>query len=222
MSTQLQLRRGSTAQTASFIGAVAEITIDTDKNVVVVHDGVTTGGHSLALQVTAQAAFDAANNVSTDTLTNGSKSFSLKANGTIYLPAGSTLFSNIIALSTSNANQVIDTFDINQYRTVKYLIQSATDSDVHTTEVTLVQDGNSTYLSQYNDVSTTTLFTPSASITGNTVSFTVSPAFTNTTFDIVRTGMVARAITAGPNGDLMSQSGVLDMNTQSGTLDLML
>jgi hypothetical protein len=41
MPTQLQLRRGTTAQTAIFTGAVAEVTVDTDKNTLVVHDGST-------------------------------------------------------------------------------------------------------------------------------------------------------------------------------------
>ena len=48
MPTQLQLRRGNTAQTASFTGAVAEITVDTDKNTIVVHDGSTAGGHEIS------------------------------------------------------------------------------------------------------------------------------------------------------------------------------
>ncbi len=48
MSIALKLRRGTTAQHASFTGAAGEVTIDTDKNVAVVHDGVTAGGHPLA------------------------------------------------------------------------------------------------------------------------------------------------------------------------------
>ena len=43
MATQLQLRRGNTAQTAVFTGALAEVTVDTDKKTVIVHDGVTPG-----------------------------------------------------------------------------------------------------------------------------------------------------------------------------------
>ena len=50
MSTQVQFRKGNTAQTALFTGAVAEITVDTDKKTVVVHDGVTPGGYPLALE----------------------------------------------------------------------------------------------------------------------------------------------------------------------------
>jgi hypothetical protein len=44
MASQLQLRRGTTAQHAPFIGAPAEVTVDTDKKTVVVHDGLTSGG----------------------------------------------------------------------------------------------------------------------------------------------------------------------------------
>lgn len=48
MSTQVQRRKGTTAQHASFTGASAELTVDTTKNTVVVHDGVTAGGIPLA------------------------------------------------------------------------------------------------------------------------------------------------------------------------------
>ncbi len=44
MSTQIQYRRGSSAQTASFTGALGEITVDTTNKIVVVHDGATAGG----------------------------------------------------------------------------------------------------------------------------------------------------------------------------------
>ena len=44
MAKKLQLRRGTTSQHSSFTGAVGEVTVDTDKKVVVVHDGSTAGG----------------------------------------------------------------------------------------------------------------------------------------------------------------------------------
>ena len=47
MSTQVAIRRGNTAQTAAFTGVVAELTVDTDKKIVVVHDGTTAGGNPL-------------------------------------------------------------------------------------------------------------------------------------------------------------------------------
>lgn len=55
MATELKLRRGTTAQHSTFTGAAGEITVDTDKKTVVVHDGVTAGGKPLlkAEQVSA-------------------------------------------------------------------------------------------------------------------------------------------------------------------------
>lgn len=48
MPFAFQRRRGTTAQHASFTGLLAELTVDTDKKTVVVHDGSTAGGTPLA------------------------------------------------------------------------------------------------------------------------------------------------------------------------------
>jgi len=48
MAKQVIYRRGTTAEHANFVGANGEITVDTVKHVVVVHDGVTAGGVPLA------------------------------------------------------------------------------------------------------------------------------------------------------------------------------
>jgi hypothetical protein len=48
MATQVQLRRGTTVQHSTFTGAVGEVTFDTDKNTLIVHDGSTAGGYELA------------------------------------------------------------------------------------------------------------------------------------------------------------------------------
>lgn len=40
----IQFKRGTTASTAAYVGAVGEVTVDTDKKALVVHDGVTAGG----------------------------------------------------------------------------------------------------------------------------------------------------------------------------------
>lgn len=49
MATALQLRKGTTLQHASFSGLQAEVTVDTDKNTLIVHDGSTVGGYQVAL-----------------------------------------------------------------------------------------------------------------------------------------------------------------------------
>jgi hypothetical protein len=47
MATQVQNRRGTTAEHSTFTGAVGELTVDTTKDTVVVHDGSTAGGAPL-------------------------------------------------------------------------------------------------------------------------------------------------------------------------------
>tara|TARA_X000001382_G_C3115791_1_gene161502 strand:- start:92 stop:814 length:723 start_codon:yes stop_codon:yes gene_type:complete len=53
MSTQIQRRRGTTSEHSTFTGAAGEITIDSTKNTVVVHDGTTAGGFPLAKEANA-------------------------------------------------------------------------------------------------------------------------------------------------------------------------
>ncbi len=47
MSIQLKLRGGTTTQHSTFTGLAREVTVDTDKNTLVVHDGTTAGGTPL-------------------------------------------------------------------------------------------------------------------------------------------------------------------------------
>ena len=44
----VQIRRGTTSNHSIFVGETGEITVDTDKDTVVVHDKATAGGHPLA------------------------------------------------------------------------------------------------------------------------------------------------------------------------------
>jgi hypothetical protein len=52
----IQFRRGNTTQHNSFTGLLGEVTVDTDKNTLVVHDGSTTGGFPLAREGAASNA----------------------------------------------------------------------------------------------------------------------------------------------------------------------
>jgi hypothetical protein len=47
-SFAIQLRRGTTSEHSTFTGLVGEITVDTTKDTLVVHDGSTAGGYPLA------------------------------------------------------------------------------------------------------------------------------------------------------------------------------
>lgn len=54
MATQLQLRRGTTAENNLFTGAQGELTMDTDTNALRVHDGSTAGGFKVDTVVSFQ------------------------------------------------------------------------------------------------------------------------------------------------------------------------
>ena len=52
-SFAIQLRRGTTSEHSTFTGLVGEITVDTTKDTIVVHDGATAGGYPLAKESNA-------------------------------------------------------------------------------------------------------------------------------------------------------------------------
>jgi len=53
MAVQLQLRSGTTTEHNTFTGANGEVTVDTTKDVIVVHDGTTVGGFPNAARANA-------------------------------------------------------------------------------------------------------------------------------------------------------------------------
>jgi hypothetical protein len=64
MPTQVQFRRGTTAQNNSFTGAAGELSINTSNSTIRVHDGSTAGGSELA----TVASTSSATNLTTGTL----------------------------------------------------------------------------------------------------------------------------------------------------------
>lgn len=106
MSFAFQRRRGTTAQHSSFTGLLAELTVDTDKKTVVVHDGSTAGGVPLAKQrptlsstsgTTYTLAATDANNVVTTTSTSGV---------TVTVPPSVYVAGDIITVVQTGAGQV--------------------------------------------------------------------------------------------------------------------
>ena len=77
MSTQLKLRRGTTVEHGTFTGAEGEVTVDTTKDTLVVHDNVTVGGHPMAKESTV--ATQLATKVGKDSDT-----------GAAFIPSGTT------------------------------------------------------------------------------------------------------------------------------------
>lgn len=50
MTTRVKLRRGTTPEMNQFTGAEAELTYDTERKTLVVHDGATQGGYEISRQ----------------------------------------------------------------------------------------------------------------------------------------------------------------------------
>lgn len=83
MSTAVQFRGGTTVQHATFTGAGRELTVDTDKKTVVVHDGATAGGFPLARHALVQTAFIKADKSTVAFTKTGAGTVSVKAGTTV-------------------------------------------------------------------------------------------------------------------------------------------
>ena len=58
MATQVQFRRGTTAEHSGFKGADGEVTVDTSLKTVVIHDAITNGGFPLLRQDGSNSGFE--------------------------------------------------------------------------------------------------------------------------------------------------------------------
>ena len=124
-----------------------------------------------------------------------------------------------VELTTTTANQTLDSFAIADYRTAKYLVQAINGADVHSTEVFLTHDDNNVYITEYATIYTNaSLFTISAEISGTNLNVIVTPTSANTTFDFVRTLIVARTVQSFTfEGDLQSLGGsAVDLQSETG------
>ena len=91
------------------------------------------------------------------------------------------------ALTTTTANQVVDTFPHTANRTAKYLIQMTSGTNYHATEVLLIHDGTTVHMTEYGTIFTNaSLGTVNSDISGGSVRLLVTPANINTTVKIQR------------------------------------
>jgi len=89
MAKQLQLRQGTTTEHNTFTGAVGEVTVDTTKDTLVVHDGVTAGGFPVASKANADGTISLIKK-------DGTSAGTINADG---------LFNN--TLTSTNTNQAL-------------------------------------------------------------------------------------------------------------------
>lgn len=78
MSTQVQYRRGTATQNNAFVGALAEITVDTTNKTLRVHDGATAGGSNIATVAYVDAQIG---NIQANAISFGTTSMSIPSSG---------------------------------------------------------------------------------------------------------------------------------------------
>ena len=96
------------------------------------------------------------------------------------------------SLTTTVVDQVVDTFAAVTYRTAKYIVQFShpSDSKYHSTEVLLMHDGTTVYMTEYAEVKTdSSLGTIDADINAGNVRLLVTPSYTNTGVNVTRTNV---------------------------------
>jgi hypothetical protein len=101
MSTQIQRRKGTTAEHSTFTGAEAELTVDTTKDTVVVHDGATTGGRPLLREDQANLPTSVTNGISVPSANN--VAISTNGTGRLFVDA-----SGNVSIGTATAHQALD------------------------------------------------------------------------------------------------------------------
>ena len=113
MAKRIQFRRGSTTEHATFTGAPGELTIDTTKKTVVVHDGVTPGGFpaSRLEAVDGTSTFNGQVRMTNLTASTSTTTGSLIVSGGVGI-AGRITVSQIVETSTitvkENVNPILD------------------------------------------------------------------------------------------------------------------
>ena len=113
MAKRIQFRRGTTTEHAAFVGAPGELTIDTTKKTVVVHDGVTPGGFpaSRLEAVDGTSTFNGQVRVTNAAASTSTTTGALVVSGGVGV-AGRVTASNFVETSTiaikENVNPILD------------------------------------------------------------------------------------------------------------------
>lgn len=106
MSFAYQRRRGTTANHASFTGLAGELTVDTSKNAVVVHDGATAGGFPMSKQRTSFSTTSGTTYTLAATDADGAVTSTGGSAVTITLPSSVFVAGDIITILQLGAGQV--------------------------------------------------------------------------------------------------------------------
>ena len=127
MATQVQFRRGTTAEHSGFKGADGEVTVDTSLKTVVVHDAITNGGFPLLRQDGSNSLFTKSGDLNNCALkfngdpntglispvsdelslvTGGVARLTIDSNGAVTIPGNVTITGTLSATTTNFSDQI--------------------------------------------------------------------------------------------------------------------
>ena len=126
MATQVQFRRGTTAEHSGFKGADGEVTVDTSLKTVVIHDAITNGGFPVLRQdgsntqfergSTTNCALKFAGDPNTGLIspaadeialvTGGVSRLTIDSNGAVTIPGNVTITGTLSATNTDFSDQI--------------------------------------------------------------------------------------------------------------------
>jgi len=218
MPTILQLRRGTTAENASYTGSVGELTVDTTLNKVILHDGSTAGGTTVGnLQGNIQLGKTAAGEIDTSS-----------GNLTIDSAGGTTTLDDNVVISgnltVSGTTTTVDSTTISIQNS--FVFEGATD-DAHETTLTTIDPTADRTISLPNATGTVVLKDTTDELQNKTL-----------TSPVINTGVSGSAILDEDNmatnsaTQLATQQSIkayvdsqvtaqdLDLTSDSGTIDI--
>lgn len=189
MPTTLQFRRAGTAATASITGANAELTIDTDKETVVIHDGVLAGGYPLLR----------ANSPDSLTITAANTGLNVTSN---ILSGNITVTSNIAVGNVTTTANITGNIVLDQFGNLRKIPQSGSEK-------------SNAYTLLANDVGRLIAITTSGSVVvpnGVFASGDVISVYNNTAANITMTLNPANSYISGNNTN--RNNAVLNVSTR--------
>jgi hypothetical protein len=149
MAKRVQRRRGTTAEHSTFTGAVGEITVDTTKEVVVVHDGATAGGFPSAREDLQNVTLTNLIGISELNVSDGTNGQVLSTNGSGTLSfdtidATTAVIGGDLSGTVANAQIIADAVGTTELAadavtTVKITDANVTDAKLATDSVTTIK-----------------------------------------------------------------------------------
>ena len=126
MATQVQFRRGTTAEHSGFKGADGEVTVDTSLKTVVIHDAITNGGFPVLRQDGSNSQFERGSttncalkfngdsntglispvNDEISIVTGGVARLTIDSNGAVTIPGNVTITGTLSATTTNFSDQI--------------------------------------------------------------------------------------------------------------------